>query len=176
MTRNISHRERLLLAVTVAVVVVTGLWVGAIEPAVERRETLERKIETKRSELAEVRALAVKHAVIKERFDRFRDRIAAQPAGHSPLSYMESLAASAGVKDNIISMVPQPGEIMEGFRESPVSVKLEKVTLGRLVSFLKAAREGGIYLRVKRVSIKPQYEDPELLNVTLLIAGYEEAE
>jgi len=173
---NISSREKAMIAAAVALVAVAVGWIGVYEPAVERRAILLRKIEARKAELAEVTGLAQKYDGLKRRFDALDRRLGAQEAGYSPLASMESLASRAGLKENMVSMAPQPVIPLEGYRETPVELKLEKVTLPRLVGFLLSVRNSPRYLRVKRASIKPRYENPDWLDVSLTISGYEPAE
>ncbi len=176
MLKNMNARERLMVTAAGVIIAVTIGWLGVLEPAMERRATLIMKIETKKKEKQEVAALAQKYLAIERRLSRFESKLKAQPGGFSSLAVMESMAASAGLKENVVSMNPQPSIETEGYRESMVALKLEKVELFRLVAFLESIHDSKIYFRIKRISIKPQYENPEWLNVSLSVSGYEAIE
>ncbi len=175
MLKSMNERERLMALTAGVFIAVTVAWLGVWEPTVERKEALVIKIEAKKKEKLEVEALAAKFLNAKRRFSYLEAKLKSQGESFSPLGVMENIAASAGLKENVVSMTPQPPVEVEGYMESPIALKLEKVELSKLVSFLKLIRNSKNYLRVKRVSITPQYENPEWLNVSLSVAGYEQA-
>lgn len=175
MIKGMNERERLMVIVAGIFIFVTVGWLGVWEPAVERREALVVKIEAKKKEKLMVEALAAKLRGAKLLFGRLEMKLRSQEGGFSPLGVMENMAAAAGLKENVVSMTPQPPVEIEGYVEALIALKLEKVELSQLVAFLKLVQNSKNYLRVKRVSIKPQYENPEWLNVSLSISGYESA-
>ncbi|MBF0291267.1 MAG: type II secretion system protein M [Nitrospinae bacterium] len=172
---NVSAREKTALAVAGFFVAATILWVGVYEPAVEKRSAMRKKIETKSVEVEESRALVRKISSIKAEMARFDSRLAGKPAGFSVITEMENLAQSSGARENVVSMTPQRPAELGGYRESGVELVIEKTTLPKLLRLLKAMRESQGLLRVKRMTIKPQYKDPSLLDVSLTVAGYEVA-
>lgn len=170
---NVSAREKTALAVAGLFVAVTALWVGVYEPAVEKRSSMRKKIETKSVEVEESRALVRKISAIKGEMARFDTRLSGKPAGFSVITEMENLAQSSGARENVVSMTPQRPAELGGYRESGVELVLEKTTLPKLLRLLQAMRDSQGLLRVKRMTIKPQYKDPSLLDVSITVAGYE---
>jgi type II secretory pathway component PulM len=173
MIKGMNERERILVIAAGIFIFITVGWLGVLEPTVERRDALVLKIEAKKKEKQAVDALAARFHSAKLRFRRLEMKLKSQGVGFSPLGVMENMAASAGLKENVVSMNPQPQVEIEGYMESLIALKLEKVELSKLVTFLKLIQNSENYLRVKRVSIKPQYENPEWLTVSLSITGYE---
>jgi len=174
-SKNMTPREKAMVASGGLFVVIIGIWLGVYEPAVEHRELLNRKIETKTMELKEVSALAENYLKEKTRVDMFESRIKARPKDFSPLAEMEGLAAAAGVRDNISSMSPKPSQAVGNYTEALFEIKMEKVTLPRLVRFLESVRDSKNMLLINRVSIKPGYEDQSMLDVSMTVAVYEMA-
>jgi general secretion pathway protein M len=170
---NVSAREKTTLSAAAIFVTATALWVGVYEPAVEKRVAMRKKIETKTAEIEEARALARTIAGLKDDMARFEARLAAKPAGFSVITEMESLAQSSGARENVVSMTPQRPVELGGYRESAVELALEKTTLSKLLRLLQSMRDSHGLTRVKRVTIKPQYKDPSLLDVSMTVAGYE---
>ncbi|MBI4828982.1 MAG: type II secretion system protein M [Nitrospinae bacterium] len=168
----LQPRERWAVTAGAAVVALTAAWLGVYDPVVSSRYALERRIEATKTELTELAGLAERYQSIRRRFTALDAKLAAQPEDFSAVTAIESLAAAAGVSGQITSMTPQPPQTMEGYEEQPVTARLEEVTLPQLVVLLESARGAEHYLRVKRVSIRPQYKKPDLLDVTLTLAGY----
>ncbi|MGK7345710.1 MAG: type II secretion system protein GspM [Candidatus Nitrospinota bacterium M3_3B_026] len=169
---SLTPRERVIVLLGSLFAVIVLSWIAVYEPAAQRHETLARKIESKERELAEVSALARKYVRMKEGFDRLNRRLKGRPRDFSPLSELESLAGGAGARDSVASMTPLPPRDIEGYTESLIKIEMEKTTLPELVRLLKAMRESGAVFRVKRVSIKPEYDDPSRLDVSMTVAAY----
>lgn len=170
---NMSSREKMTLSVAAVFITATILWVGVYEPAVEKRVAMRKKIETKTAEAAEGRALARTIMGLKDEMARFEARLAGRPAGFSVITEMETLAQSSGARENVVSMTPQRPAELGGYRESAVELTLEKTTLPKMLRLLQAMKDSHGLLRVKRLTIKPQYKDPSLLDVSMTVAGYE---
>jgi general secretion pathway protein M len=172
---GLSARERVALAAASVFVVGTALWLGVYEPAVEKREALRKKIATKTAEIEESKTLARGIADLKSQTARFDARLMARPAGFSVITEMETLAQSSGVRENVVSMNPQRPADVAGYKESAVELVMERTPLSKLLRLLESMRDSQGLLRVKRITIKPQYKDPSLLDVSMTVAGYEKA-
>ena len=86
---------------------------------------------------------------------------------------LESLAAKNGIKDKIDSLKerpPVPSELME---EISVDVRLNKVLLTQLVSYLyDIEHEPGKVLRLKTLDLKPRFDNKQELNVNFQVSTY----
>jgi len=169
---NMSPRDRLSAMGGGAALALILLWAFVVDPMAKGRTVLAQKIEAKKQEIADTRDLARKLAAARSRFGALERRMA-QREGSSLLSVVEAAAASAGVKESMSSIEPQAPVEVEGYMESSVSVKMEKIGLGGLVDFLKEVAAGRTFIRVKRASIKPLFENPDLLDVSLILCWYE---
>jgi hypothetical protein len=172
---NVSAREKTALALAAFFVAATVLWVGVYEPAVEKRSAMRKKIVTKMTEVEESRALARTISGLRGDMARFDARLAGRPPGFSVITEMETLAQSSGARENIVSMTPQRPAELGGYKESGVELTMEKTTLPKLLRMLQSMRDSHGLLTVKRLTVKPQYKDPSLLDVSMTVAGYEAA-
>jgi len=170
---NVSAREKTALALAVFFVAATALWIGVYEPAVEKRSAMMKKIAVKTAEVEESRALARSISALRGDMARFDSRLAGRPPGFSVITEMETLAQSSGARENVVSMTPQRPAELGGYKESGVELTMEKTTLPKLLRMLQAMRDSHGMLRVKRLTVKPQYKDPSLLDVSMTVAGYE---
>jgi len=151
---------------------VVAAWLGVYDPIVSSRRAMERRIEAKKTELIELASLAERYQSVRSRFSALEGKLAAQPQGFSTVTAIESLAAAAGVSGQVASMAPQPPQTIEEYEEQAVTARLEGISLPQLVVLLEGARGAEQYVRVKRISIRPQYKKPGLLDVTVTLAGY----
>jgi len=169
---SMNSRERVMVVGGGALAAVILMWAMIIDPTVKGRAELAARIETKKKEIVEVRELARKISLARIKFGALERRMP-EPGGSSLLSTMESIATESGIKESVASMEPQPQMEVEGYSESSVAMRMEKVKLKELVGFLNEVGRRKSYIRVKRLTIKPLYEDPDLLEVKLTVSWYE---
>jgi len=172
MLKNISPRERMMVIIAIVFTMVITIWIGVYEPFVEKTQILERKIEAKTKELAEISALAEKLTKEQSRIASFETTLQRNPFKGSLLTKMESLASKAGIRKNIASMAPSPVNELDGYSESAVTIKIEKTTLPGIVHFLESITASPGVMRIKRISMRPKYDNPSDIDVSLTIANY----
>jgi len=85
------------------------------------------------------------------------------------LTEIENLTKRANLNSKLVSLKPQSGVQSEAFKESIVEVKLDSITLYDIVNYVYLLEKDG--LRIKRLNFKPRYDNPKLLNTTLLVSS-----
>ncbi|VAX17019.1 hypothetical protein MNBD_NITROSPINAE02-1577 [hydrothermal vent metagenome] len=173
MLNNISPRERVMVFSVALVAVISFLWLGVYDPLVEGRVTLKRKIDVKKKELVEVSILSKRVREEKKRYERLRKKLNALPRGLSAIAAMESLATEAGIRGKIVSMSPQPSVNIEGYKESLINIQIRNVSLQEIKLFLESKQESQNVFRIKRISMKPKFDDPSLMDISMSVASYE---
>ncbi len=170
---RLSHRERLIVVVGLFGGVAMLVWVLAIDPLFSGVAALEKSTERKArasSELAQVLA-------------DYQRQVKRTPRGNptqagknfSLLSFLEGLSARAQVKGNIKYMRPTTSDVSEGVREHAVEIKLDAIRLEALVSLMSQVERAPHGLRVKRMRVKRRFSDANLLDVTFVVARYQDA-
>ena len=170
---RLSDREKIVVTIMTLFLAVTFLWLGVYEPTVERQKTMARKIETKKEELITVRALSARVSSLKSQLSQFESRLAKRGVGSSPLAETEAVAVSSGVREKITAMSPQPPIAKDRFIETLMEIKMKGVTLSGLVRFLESLTGSKSAARVNRIVIRPEFDDPGELAVSLTLAFYE---
>jgi len=75
-----------------------------------------------------------------------------------------------GLKDKVKSVKPGgKREIREGFEEE-ANVSVEKVTMNEMANIFYRIEHAPMILIVKKATIKQSFENPELLNITLVLS------
>ncbi|MEW6570055.1 MAG: hypothetical protein AB1390_02595 [Nitrospirota bacterium] len=83
---------------------------------------------------------------------------------------VEEVFLSIGLKDKIKALKSTTRrETMEGVEEE-ADVSIEKVDMNELVNIFYRIENAPMILTVKKVTIKKSFEDPELLNVSLVLS------
>ena len=83
---------------------------------------------------------------------------------------VEEVFSSVGLKDRV-KTVKSTGkrETKDGYEEE-ADVYIEKVTMNEMVNFFHRMRNASMVLTVKKVTIKKSFENPELLNISLILS------
>jgi len=83
---------------------------------------------------------------------------------------VEEVFSSVGLKDKV-KTVKSTGkrETKDGFEEE-ADVYIEKVTMNEMVNFFYRIKNAPMVLTVKKVTIKKSFENPELLNISLILS------
>ena len=110
----------------------------------------------------------------RDGFGNWCTRLLAPAGDFSLLSFVEGLSAQARVKENIDYMRPSTEDVTAGIREHAVEIKVSQIRLDAMVSLLSAVERSPHALRVKRLQVKRRFSDPDLLDVTFVVARYEE--
>jgi len=123
-------------------------------------------IPKKERDLAEIRVLKDQYREIQQRLQQAQ----AAAAKRGPLlTDIENLTTRANLKSKLVSLKPQAGVQSASFKESIVEVKLDSITLYDIVNYVYALEKDG--LRIKKLNFKPRYDNPKLLNTTILVSS-----
>lgn len=141
-------------------------------PAWERMTLLERLIPRKENEVREIAALKDEYFRISEEIRKVEEHLPSENE-FSPLSFLEEKAARNQIRGNIAYIRPLAPQIHASYREILVEVKVQNVTLARVIPFLNAIEAAPYALRIKRLSLKTRFSDPTLMDITFLVSSYE---
>lgn len=171
---RLAPRERLILAAGGMGALALLAWAFLVDPAFTgAREAgaaavrKERAAEDLAEILTEYRRQSARIGEAAARGSASRD--------FSLLSFLEGLSDRARVKANIDYMRPTTSDVTAGIREHAVEIKVSNVRLEAMVTLLSAVERSPHALRVKRLHVKRRFSDPDLLDVTFVVARYEEA-
>jgi len=166
MMKRLNPREKTIVSAVLVFLVLLVVWFVLLSPYFKTMDRLERKLVGLERNLAEINRM-------RGQILQLRSQLASvgqQRQGTSPLfSQVESLTEQTGVRDQLLSMRPQPATVQGGFRQQLVEIRLESLSLAQLVQLLHAVeyRSGGI--QVKSMRIKPRFEDRSMLDVNMVL-------
>lgn len=125
-------------------------------------------IPKKEKDLVEIKVLQSQYIEIQQQLQAAQ----AAAAKRGPLlTDIENITKRTNLSSKIVSLKPQAGVQTEGFKESIVEVKLENITLYDLVNYVYQLETDT--LRIRKLQFKPRYDNPKLLNSTILVASAE---
>ena len=145
-----------------------------ITPFVENKNQMQRNLQTKKSELAEMRRLQAEHNALKEKLQQSQISIGKRDKGFTLFSFMDQLAGQAGIKDRISYMRPSNTvQKNSNYRLSRVEMKIDAVTLEQLTSYLYGIETSKNMVIVKKLSISKKDKNEGLVNVILQVETIE---
>lgn len=169
---RLSSRERWVLGGGAILGFLLVVYFSLLGPTLERMALLDRLIPQKEKELQDFARLQEEYRTISQGIQEVQRRI---PAANqfSPLSFLEETAARNQIRSNIAYIRPMVPQLQEPYREIPVEVKVENVTLARIVPFLTSIENAPFVLRIKRLSMKTRFSDPTFMDITFVVSSYE---
>ncbi len=170
MINRLNPREKVFVFVGVIVLALLFAWFVLLQPYFETMNNLDRRIVAHRHSLVKVEKMGIQ-------ISQLRRQLAAveiKKKGNRPLfSQVESLTEKTGVREQLLSMHPQPATTQGAFRLQAVEIRLEKISLLQLTKLLHAIeyRNGGI--QVKSMRVRSRFEDHSILDVNMVLMSLE---
>jgi len=149
--------------IAAAVILLYALVLSPLTADLSRKREL---IPKKEKDLVEIKALRTEYTEIQRQLQQAQ----AEAAKRGPvLTEIENLTKRANLNSKIVSLKPQTGVQTAGFTESIVEVKLENITLYDIVNYIYMLEKDT--LRVRKLQFKPRFDNPKLLNATILVSS-----
>ena len=145
-----------------------------ITPFFENKNQMQRSLQTKKSELAEMRRLQAEYQALKEKLKSSEASLGEREKGFTLFSFMDRLAGQAGIKDRISYMKPSSTlQKDSNYKISRVEVKLDAITLEQLTTYLYGIETSANMVMVKKLSISKKDKDENFINVVLQVETLE---
>ncbi len=169
---RLSTREKWMLGGGGFIAIFLILYFTQVDPTIERMAQLNGLIPRKEAALRDMMELKGEYLAVSKKIQTIENRLPAETT-FSPLSFIEENAAKNGIRSNISFIRPLSPKIQKPYREIPVEVKLENVTLAQIIPFLTAIETAPQRLRIKRLAMKTRFSDKNKMDVTFLVLSYE---
>ncbi|MFH1982427.1 MAG: hypothetical protein ABIL58_11325 [Pseudomonadota bacterium] len=168
---QVSRREKMAIGIG-AIALACFLFVEWVAfPIYDKQKSLAEALNRQEAELAEARELARQITEIRETMAFSQQRLASKKSGFSLFSFLDGLAAQAGLKDHIIYMKPSVSKIKNTeMALSIVEIKLEAIALTQLVQFLHMIETSSEEVTIRRMSLLTGGKENTSLNAVLEIA------
>lgn len=142
------------------------LYFFALLPLMEDLSRKRERIPVKERDLAEMRVLRQQYLEMQQGLQQAQ---AAASRRGPLLTEIENITKRANLSSKIVSLKPQAGAQTEGFKESIVEIRLDSVTLYDVVNYVHLLEKAT--LRIRKLSFKPRFDNPKLLNTTILVSS-----
>jgi len=158
-----DKRTLIIGVIGAALILLYALVLSPLTSDLSRKREL---IPRKEKDLADMKVLRTQYLEIQQRLQEAQ----AAAAKRGPLlTEIENITKRANLSSKIVSLKPQAGVQTETFKESIVEVKLDNITLYDVVNYVYLLEKDG--LRIRKLQFKPRYDNPKLLNATVLASS-----
>ena len=169
--QNVQPRERLFLGGAGAMLVLFLIFQSAINPLFKHSADLDRQIVTARRQLAELRTMQQEYQRQKTVVDNINSQLKRQK-NFAIFSRLEEFAGQTGIRNKILYMKPTVSTPSEVYNEESVEIKMEGVTLEQLVRYLHQIENSPQLLKIKRLEIKPRFDNRQILTATFRVSAF----
>jgi general secretion pathway protein M len=169
---KLDTRQRYLVAVCAAVVLVALVLSFAVFPMWDARAKMKKTIATSSKKLEEVIKIDSEFVAQDAQISRIRKAMASRRADFTLFSYLEKKAIAASVKGSIKQMNSMQGIKSPSFEETLMDLKLEKITIKQLADFLYQIESPSEMIKIKRITVDKMKESPDYISAQILIASY----
>ena len=169
--QSLQPRERLFLGGAGAMLVLFLIFKLAIDPLFKHSADLDRQIVTARRQLTELRAMQQEYQRQKSVVDSINSQLKKQQ-NFAIFSRLEEFAGQTGIRNKILYMKPTVSTPSEVYNEESVEIKMEGVTLEQLVRYLHQIENSPQLLKIKRLEIKPRFDNRQILTATFRVSAF----
>jgi general secretion pathway protein M len=166
--RKYSKREQIGLAAAGIAVLLFLLVQLVISPVIHKRSSMEDELAARKKALMEMTALKNEFDLLKRSSALSEQSILQRDKKFTLFSFLDQLAGTSGIKENISYMKPTTSKNQEaGLQKTIVEMKLQDITLNQLTSYLHGIETSKNMVFVKRLSISKKGKQDGFITVVL---------
>jgi type II secretory pathway component PulM len=163
---KLEQRDKKTLIIGGIIAAIILLYVFVVSPLTSDLARKRELLPKKERDLVEMRVLKEQYLEMQKRLQQAQ----AAAAKRGPLlTEIENITKRANLASKMVSLKPQEGVQTEEFKESIVEIRLDSVTLYDIVNYLYQLEQDG--LRIKKLNFKPRFDNPKVLNATILVSS-----
>jgi len=169
--KRLTHREKQAVMLAAGFIGVFIVMQFLVFPLMDKQKRLKIRLRSEKKMLVDMQLLAAEFNSIEQNANRFRSRIAAKKRGFTLFSFLEENAGKTGLKDRIAYMKPSSSAAGEGpYKLSTVEMKLQRVSMEQLVTYLHAVETSPNLVSVRRLSISRTGKDKSFIDAVMEFA------
>ena len=170
---QLGKREKLFVQLAGFTVAAFCLLQFGVFPVLADRKRLQKSLFTKEKGFEEMVRLSQEYAVLKERSHTAENVIKKRPPGFTLFSFLEKAAGKAGVKRHIKYMKPSSSKGEGGWKETMVEMKLDKISLKRLMDYLYLIELSKKAIQIKRCAATENKGRKGTLDVVIQVVTFQ---
>ncbi|MDY0390897.1 type II secretion system protein GspM [Desulfobulbus oligotrophicus] len=174
--QQLSRREQLAVYIAGGALVLFVVVQFLIFPLIDGRSTLQKRLQTREMAIVEMRELQQRYQRINRHSGSLSTLLEQREPGFSLFSFVEQKATDSGVKELITYMKPTESMEDKQFKQSQVEMRLQGVSLGKLVEFLEQVEAPKQLVGISKVAIQENGKELGTLDVTLHLMSVDQAD
>ncbi len=167
-----KREKRFVQAAVVAIGIFCLLQFGVL-PVLADRKQLQQRIRDKETDLKEMVRMGEEYGLLKRQSRAAKNVLQRRAAGFTLFSFLEKAAGKAGVKGHIKYMKPSSSKGEGGLKEAMVEMKLDGISLKKLMDYLYRIELAGEAISVKRCAVTENKRKKGALDVVLQVVTLE---
>jgi general secretion pathway protein M len=171
---RLARREKYFISAAICFMVLFFLFQFLVSPFFERRERLQKGIQTKKDELNEMAVLIQDYRSLEMNSQGIDRLLAGRKKGFTLFSFLEQEAGKAQIKDHIKSMKPSTNKGTGPYKELMVEMDIHTLTLKQLVDYLFRIESSRDIIIVKRMAITENKKEKGLLDAKIQVMTFEQ--
>jgi general secretion pathway protein M len=172
---RLEQREKGIIFLGIFILVCFVVLQFGVGPYLDSSRKLDRALANRHSDIAELKLLQQDYRELQAEAGGIKEKINTRDPGFSLFSFLDGQASAAEVKDYISYMKPSTAETRESeLLKSVVELKLQEISLSKLVTFLEGIESSENVISIQRMSIQENSQNEGLLDVILQIVTFVE--
>lgn len=174
--RQLSEKDRRALLICAGVLLLFALIQFVLLPLLDGQKRLEQGIASREKALTEMQALQAEIKQFNRQNNSLGERVAQRSPSFSLFSFLEKQGEAAKVKENIASIKPSDTVNSEGgLVQVAVEMKVQAVSLDRLVALLELIESPENLVEVERISILTNKKEQSGLDAVMRVVSLAQA-
>lgn len=172
---RLEQREKRIVFLGIFILACFVILQFGVGPYLDSSRKLDRALTNRHADIVELKLLQQNYRELQAEAGGIKEKINTRDPRFSLFSFLDGQASAAEVKDFISYMKPSTSETRESeLLKSVVELKLQEVSLSRLVTFLEGIESSENVVFIQRMSIQENSQNEGLLDVILQIATFVE--
>jgi general secretion pathway protein M len=169
--QNLGTREKIFIIGAGVAALLALLFLVVVDPMLSHAARLDRQIVSAQRDLQELQSLQREYLRQKGVLDGINAQLK-QQKNFAVYSRLGELAGRTGIQNKIVSMRPTASTPSGAYVEEAVEIKIEGVTLEQLVQYLSQIENSPQFLKIKRLYLKPNVENRQLLTAIFRVSTF----
>ena len=170
---QLGKREKRFVQVAGFALAIFCLFQFGVFPVLAHRKRLQTQISAKETNVREMVRLSREYGVLKRQSRVAENVIRKRPPGFTLFSFLEKAAGKAGVKSHIKYMKPSSSKGENGWKETMVEMKLDRISLNKLMDYIYRIELAKEAVQIKRCAVTENKGKRGSLDVVLQVVTLE---
>jgi general secretion pathway protein M len=169
----LSARERIGIGTALVVVTLFAIIQFVVVPFNQKRDRLNRTIQSKLTALEEMVRLRAEYEEVNRKATVAKARFAKRDKAFTLFSFLDQQSGATGIKQNVAYMKPSSPPQKEGeLPKSRVEMKLQSITLKQLTDFLDRVETSENQVFVRKMNLSVSGKKEKRIDATFLMETF----